>query len=151
MKRSQGRLVLPTLLLGLFCATAQARPAAQMPEGVHVPAWNELSTQQQTDLAAFSKRWDGMPAWRRVRILERYDRWQAMPENKRETLREGLQNFRRMSPEQRRKMRHSLQTLRALPPERQRELRQQWQTMTPEQRRDWLDAGGPGVVPPPKP
>ena len=54
-----------------------------------------------------------------------------------------------MSPEQRRQLRRSLHSLRDLPPDQQRRLRQNWQSLTPEQRRAWLKAGGPGIAPPP--
>jgi hypothetical protein len=138
------------LVLMAFATATQATPGA-VPEGVKVPAWSELSEQQKTDLARFSGHWDRMPASRRVQILERYEHWRALPEDRREAMRGGVQNFREMSPEQRQKMRRSLQLLKSLPPERQRALRERWQRMSPQQRREWLDAGGPGVAPPPKP
>lgn len=123
----------------------------ELPAGVRVPAWNELGERQRADLASFADRWDRLPASRRMQILERYDRFQSLPPAKQTALREGAINFQQMSPQQRQKMRDSLQTLRALPPDQQRALRQQWQALSPEQRRAWLDAGGPGVAPAPKP
>jgi len=134
----------------LSTPVAWASPG-DVPAGVKVPAWHELDAHQQTDLARFSDHWDRMPASRRVQILERYERWKAMPEERREALRGGVQNFQEMSPDQRQKMRRSLQVVRSLPPPEQRVLRERWQRMTPQQRRRWLDAGGPGIAPPPKP
>lgn len=143
-------LVALALAYLLACAPALAQNAARpAPDGVQVPSWKELSREQQADLASFADRWDRLPASRRVQILERYDRYKALPPEKREALREGAANFQQMSPQQRQKLRSSMQVLRTLPPEQQRALRQQWQGMTPEQRRAWLDAGGPGVSPPP--
>lgn len=129
----------------------RSKSASDVPPGVRVPDWKDLDDRQRGDLASFADRWDRLPASRRVQILERYDRFQALPPEKQNALREGAINFQQMSPQQRQKMRDSLQTMRSLPPEQQRALRQQWQAMSPEQRRAWLDAGGPGVVEPPKP
>ena len=141
-----------TCLLALLLAVSPSAWATprDVPVGVKVPAWAELNAGQRADLARFAEHWDQMPASRRVQILERYERWKAMPEERREALREGAQNFQEMSPGQRQKMRLSLQTVRTLPPPEQRALRQRWQSMSPQQRRAWLDAGGPGIAPPPK-
>ena len=68
---------------------------------------------------------------------------------RREALREGIENFRQMSPEQKQQMRRSLRSVRNLPPEEKQRLREQWRSLTPEQRRVWLKAGGPGIAPPP--
>jgi hypothetical protein len=138
-------------LLWLVCASASARPTelAPVPDNVVAPTWNQLDAQQQTDLQPFADRWDRMPAPRRLHILQRYQRWQRLPPEKREAMREGLANYQRMSPEQRQKIRRSMHVVRALPPDQQRALRQQWRAMTPEQRKAWLDAGGPGIAPPP--
>lgn len=133
----------------LLSSTASAMPG-DVPAGVKVPAWSELDARQQTDLARFAGHWDQMPASRRVQILERYERWKSMPDERREALRGGVQNFQEMSPEQRQKMRRSLQFIKTLPPPQQRALRERWQRMTPQQRRAWLDAGGPGIAPPPE-
>ena len=133
-------------------AQAQARPerrVATVPEGVQVPAWNELSPDQRRDLAHLAQRWDQLPASRRVAILERWQRWRALPPAQRETLRRGERNFRSMSPEMREQMRRSLAAVGRLPPEQQRRLRQLWRELTPEQRRRWLERGGPGLSPPP--
>ncbi|HMB55727.1 MAG TPA: DUF3106 domain-containing protein [Arenimonas sp.] len=154
------------LLLLAACGSVQAQRQVPRPanavresrlaenarvENVRAPAWKELNPQQQTDLGSFAARWDRMPEARRAQILQRYERWKALPPEKRAALRQGAQNFQQMSPDQRQKLRSSLQAMRTMPPEQQRELRQQWQALTPEQRREWLDAGGPGVAPAPKP
>ena len=77
-------------------AQAQARPerrVATVPEGVQVPAWNELSPDQRRDLAHLAQRWDQLPASRRVAILERWQRWRALPPAQRETLRRRLHGW----------------------------------------------------------
>jgi TRAP-type C4-dicarboxylate transport system substrate-binding protein len=136
-------------LLSMVCVCAHAQRVAPMPDGVSVPSWNQLDPQRQAVLQPFADRWDRMPASRRVRILERYERWQHLPPEQREAMRDGLANYRHMSPEQRQKIRESMHVIRALPPDRQQALRQRWRSMTPEQRKAWLDAGGPGIAPPP--
>jgi len=56
-----GTALLAVLLL-LACATTQAQTAARpAPEGVHVPAWKELSREQQADLGNFPAPRD--PPW----------------------------------------------------------------------------------------
>jgi Protein of unknown function (DUF3106) len=124
---------------------------AVVPDGVRVPAWQQLNPRQRADLASFADRWDRLPASRRVQILERYDRFRSLPPEKQSALREGAVNFQQMTPQQRQKMRQSVRVVRTLPPEEQRALRRQWEAMTPEQRRAWLDEGGPGVTAAPKP
>jgi hypothetical protein len=40
--------------------------------------------------------------------------------------------------------------MRALAPTEREQLRARWRALTPQQRRDWLRAGGPGLAPPPQ-
>lgn len=128
-------------------------PHTPVPEGVAVPAWAELSAQQREQLAPLRDRWDQMPASRRVHALERSERrarWEAMTPEQRERLRSGARNFRDLPPELRDKMRASMQRVHQLPDDERRKLKQRWRAMDPEQRRKWLEAGGPGVTPPPE-
>lgn len=123
-----------------------------VPAGVVVPAWSELSPAQQARLASMEKQWDTMSASRRVRALENLERrarWEAMTPEERERIREGARNFHDMPPELREKMRTSMQTMRALPEAERKELFRLWRSLDPEQRRKWLEAGGPGISAPP--
>ena len=123
-----------------------------VPAGVSVPAWDELAPAQQAALARMREQWDELPASRRVRALEwveRKARWDAMTPEQREKLRAGARNFHDLPPELREKMRTSMQAMRALPEDQRRALRKRWHEMTPEQRRAWLQAGGPAISPPP--
>ncbi|HEX4853868.1 DUF3106 domain-containing protein [Arenimonas sp.] len=154
---------LPALALGLLLASQVAAHDGRgdrhhdhgptpVPAGVVVPDWNELSPAQQETLARLRDHWDQLPASRRVRALEwveRKARWDAMTPEQREKLRAGARNFRDLPPELRDKMRASLQALRTLPAEEQRSLRKRWHDMSPEQRRAWLQTGGPAISPPP--
>jgi hypothetical protein len=124
-----------------------------VPEGVAVPAWSELTPGQQEKLAPLRDRWDQMPASRRVHALERMERrarWDAMTPEQRDRLRHGARNFRDLPPELRENMRESMQVVRQLPEDQRRELKERWRAMDPEQRRRWLEAGGPGLAPPPE-
>jgi hypothetical protein len=136
-------------VLCLFASSVFAQQST-VPQGVSVPSWKQLTAEQQKDLQNFSQRWDSMPASRRVQILERYERWKSLPPKKREALREGAQNFQEMTPKQRQNMRESMRYLRTLPPEEQKRLRRLWTTLTPQQRTQWLEDGGPGIAPEPK-
>lgn len=145
------------LALGATGACAHSDPSHpgqdhRVPEGVSVPTWAELSPQQQERFEPLRERWDEMPASRRVRALERAERharWEALTPEQRERLRHGARNFRDLPPELRQKMRASMQRVHQLPEVERRELKQRWRAMDPEQRRKWLEAGGPGVAPPP--
>lgn len=142
------RHVAAVLLACSWAAIALA--SAPVPEGVRVPTWKELSHEQQADLAGLARRWDRLPASRRVLMLERQARWKNLPPGQREALREGAQNFRRMPPPLREKMRRSMRALRGLPDGQRQQLRAQWRSMSPRARRDWLERGGPGIAPPPQ-
>jgi hypothetical protein len=130
----------------------EGRGPAPVPAGVSVPTWAQLSPTQQQKLAPLAPHWDQMSASRRVRALERLERkarWDAMTPEQREKLREGARNFRDLPPELREKMRLSMATLRQLPEAERKELFRLWRGLDPEQRRAWLERGGPGLSPPP--
>ncbi len=130
------------------------RGPAPVPAGVSVPAWHELSPRQQEKLAPLRERWDQMPASRRVHALERLERrerWEAMTPEQRERLRQGARNFHELPPELRETARASFQVVRALPEPERRAILARWRALSPEQRRAWLEAGGPGIVPEPTP
>ena len=149
-------LIALALAAGGVSAHADGPPQGshdRVPEGVAVPSWSELTPEQQEKLAPLRDRWDQMPASRRVHAMERMERrarWDAMTPEQREKLRHGARNFRDLPPELREKMRESMQVVRQLPDAQRRELKERWRAMDPEQRRRWLEAGGPGLAPPPE-
>ena len=123
-----------------------------VPEGVTVPSWEELTPAQQARLERLRERWDSLPASQRVMALERAERrarWEAMTPEQRERIREGMRNYRELPPELRERMRESMRAMRALPEEERKALLARWRALSPEQRRAWLEAGGPGRVPQP--
>lgn len=132
---------------------ASRHSPSRVPEGVVVPSWSQLTPAQQETLAPLRERWDQMPASRRAHALERMERrarWDALSPEQRERLRHGARNFRDLPPELREKMRASMHAVHRLPEDERRALKQRWRAMDPEQRRKWLDAGGPGLAPPPE-
>jgi hypothetical protein len=137
------------LWIALVPALAGARPS-EMPRGVSVPTWSQLDADQRHALARFGPRWDRMPASRRVLLLERHQRWHRWSPEQRRAAREGLRHYREMSPRQRQQMRQSVHALRGMDPGERERLRVVWRSLTPEQRRAWLRAGGPGIAPPPR-
>ena len=140
---------------GGVCARSDAAPQPSqggVPEGVVVPSWSQLTPAQQETLAPLRERWDQLPASRRALALERMERrarWEALSPDQRERLRHGARNYRNLPPELRQKMRASMHAVHRLPEDERRALKQRWRAMDPEQRREWLDAGGPGLAPPP--
>lgn len=124
----------------------------RIPEGVVVPSWSELTEQQRKYLARYESGWDQLPASRRVLALERAERrarWDAMSPEQREKIRQGMRHYRELAPEQREKLGQAMRVVRGLPEAERSALMQRWRAMDPEQRRAWLDAGGPGISPPP--
>ena len=137
------------LLLALSPALAQARPP-RPPAGVQVPTWSQLDDEQHHALARFERRWDRMPASRRVLLLERYQRWHRWSPEQRRAAREGWRHYRELSPRQRVQMRRSVRAMRTLDADERGRLRAAWRGLSPEARREWLRAGGPGIAPPPR-
>ncbi len=153
-------LALGLAALPMVASATGPRPApaaaneeiAPVPAGVTVPAWSELTPAQREKLAPLQARWDSMPASRRVNALERMERqarWESLSPEQRDALRRGAQNYREMPPELRQQMRASMAATRALPDAERKELFRLWRSLDPAQRRTWLEAGGPGVSPPP--
>ncbi|KFL36760.1 DUF3106 domain-containing protein [Arenimonas donghaensis] len=124
----------------------------QVPEGVVVPDWDELTPEQQKLLVRLKDEWDTLPASRRVQALEhaqRRARWEAMSPEQRERIRKGMRNYRDLSPAQRQQMREAMRVMRGLPAEERQALADKWRSLDPEQRRAWLETGGPGISPAP--
>jgi len=124
----------------------------EVPDGVVVPDWDQLAPEQQKALARLKDEWNTLPASRRVLALEhaqRRARWEAMTPEQRERIRKGMRNYRDLSPAQRQQMREALRVMRGLPAEERQALADKWRSLDPEQRRAWLETGGPGISPPP--
>jgi hypothetical protein len=131
-------LVLVPLLVGLAlpaAARAQAVDAAPA-----LPEWERLAPEQRDALVApLRERWDANPD-QRARMLERAGRWQAMTPDERRRARHGVRRWQDMSPEKREQMRALYGRLRTLPEAERKALRERWKAMTPDQRREWVEA-----------
>jgi len=117
-----------------------------------VPAWNQLTGDQQRVLQRFSEDWDALPAERRQRMATganrwlkmtpeqrqqargRLGKWQQLSPDQRRRTRQQFNRYRQMSPEDQARVQKNFRRFRDLPPERREKLRRRWENMTPEQR-----------------
>lgn len=137
------------LAAGLWAALALSAPAqaAAPPE---LPAWDDLTPEQRETLtAALRERWDQAAYEQRLRWLRGAERWQKLTPEERRTVRQGMRAFRRADPQTREQLRDVFRNLRQASPEERERLREKWRSLSPAQRRAWMEAGGPGVAPPP--
>jgi len=134
-----------TILLALVLAGGvRAAPPAEL------PAWDHLTPEQRDALSApLRERWNQGAYEQRLRWLQHAKRWQQLTPQERATARQGLRAYRQADPATRGKLREVFKNLRDATPEQRTALREKWRALSPEQRRAWLQAGGPGVAPPP--
>lgn len=135
------------LLVGLAAlagpVAAQSDAPATPTEPSSLPTWERLTPEQRERLITpLRDRWNNEPA-ARARMLAHAQRWQDMTPEERSKARSGMNRWRHMNPEQREQMRALFARMRALPPEQRAALKARWRAMTPQQRRDWVDANPP--------
>jgi len=130
-------LRVPIALLVFAASFAQA----QSPAGL--PAWEQLSQAQREELVApIRERWNREPA-ARARMLEHARRWKSMSPEERSRARRGMHRWEHMDTQKRAKARALFESMRHLPDAERRALRERWKQMTPEQRRQWIEAHQP--------
>lgn len=134
-----------TITLALLLAgTAHAAPPRELPN------WDQLTPEQRDALSApLRERWNQGAYEQRLRWLQHAQRWQQLTPEERRSARQGLRAYRQADPETREKLREVFKNLRSATPEQRNALREKWRSLSPEQRRAWMQAGGPGVAPPP--
>lgn len=143
MKIHHWPLILP-LLLG-FAVHAQSAPPGE------IPRWEQLSPQQREALSTpLRERWNQAAYEQRLRWLRQAERWQNLSPEERIAARQGMRAYRKADPQTREKLRDVFQNLRNASPAQRTALREKWRSLSPEQRKRWLDAGGPGNAPPPE-
>ena len=135
------------LLIGLAAlagpAAAQSEASTTPSDTSSLPTWERLTPEQRERLITpLRDRWNNEPD-ARARMLAHAQRWQDMTPEERSKARSGMKRWRHMDPEQREQMRALFARMRALPPEQRATLKAQWRAMTPEQRREWVDANPP--------
>ena len=139
------KLHLVPLLIGLaaLAGPAAAQSQASTSASDTLPTWERLTPEQREGLITpLRDRWNNEPD-ARARMLAHAQRWQDMTPEERSRARSGMKRWRHMDPEQREQMRALFARMRALPPEQRATLKAQWRAMTPEQRREWVDANPP--------
>ncbi|PIQ37838.1 MAG: hypothetical protein COW59_05025 [Lysobacterales bacterium CG17_big_fil_post_rev_8_21_14_2_50_64_11] len=128
-----------------FAVHAQEASPAQMPR------WEQLSPAQREALSTpLRERWNQAAYEQRLRWLRQAERWQNLSPEDRKAARDGLRAYRKADPQTREKLRDVFQNLRNASPEQRAALREKWRSLSPEQRKRWLDAGGPGRASPPE-
>lgn len=142
MKIHHWPLILPLLLA--FTVHAQSAPPGE------IPRWEQLSPQQREALSTpLRERWNQAAYEQRLRWLRQAERWQNLSPDERIAARQGMRAYRKADPQTREKLRDVFQNLRNASPAERTALREKWRSLSPEQRKQWLDAGGPGRAPPP--
>lgn len=132
-----------SMTLGLGVNAQQIAPA-------ELPRWEQLSPEQREALSTpLRERWNQAAYEQRLRWLRQAQRWQNLTPDERKAARNGMRAYRKADPQTREKLREVFQNLRNASPEQRAALREKWRSLSPEQRKQWLDAGGPGVAPPP--
>lgn len=137
MKNGLPYLLLPLLLI---CASAPATAQQQLPE------WDQLTpAQRETLIAPVRDRWNSSSPERRLRNYEHARSWQQMTPEQREQARRGMHRFENMSPDQRRDAQALFDKMRGMDKDQRQQLREQWNRMSPEQRRQWVQANPPAA------
>ncbi|KRG83108.1 hypothetical protein ABB34_12970 [Stenotrophomonas daejeonensis] len=129
------------LLLPLLLACAAPVAAQQA-----LPEWDQLTpAQRETLIAPVRERWNDAPPERRRHMYEHARSWQQMTPEQHEQARRGMRRFESMSPQQQREARALFGKMRGMDKAQREQLREQWRKMTPEQRRQWVEANPPPV------
>lgn len=124
-------------LLACLSAPLAAQTATPMPE------WDKLTPQQRdTLIAPIRDRWNNAPEHRQ-RMYDRSHDWETMTPEQRQQARRGMNRFENMSPGQRRDAQALFGKMRHMDKAQRDQLNAQWQAMTPEQRKQWVDANPP--------
>ncbi len=139
------KTLMPRVLL-LLLASASAPVLAQSAQTT-LPEWDQLTpAQRETLIAPMRDRWNASPD-RRQRMYDHARGWQQMTPEQREQARRGMHRFEHMSPQQRREAQALFAKMRGLDKAQRQQLHDQWIKMTPEQRRQWVEANPPPARP----
>lgn len=139
------RNLAPILLLLAMASAAWASP--QAPTG---RSWESLSDADRAALVQPTReRWERATPEQQQRYLDRARFWASLSPEQKRLARAGAERWRQSDANQRGRLREVWQRFQALPPAERDAARRTWESLSPPQRRAWLDAGGPGVAPPP--
>lgn len=138
------------LRLALLFALLLAAPVSAATPARGLPDWSELPAADREALAQpLVERWNRANPEQRQRMLERAQLWASLSPEQKAQARRGIEQFREAHADRREQLRAVWQRLQDLPPEQREALRATWRQLSPAERRAWLEAGGPGVAPPP--
>ncbi len=127
-------------------ATTRA-PAATATAGT---PWSALSEADRAALIEPTReRWERATPEQQRRYLDRARFWASLTPEQKRMARAGAERWRDSNQQQRRHLREVWQRMQALPPAEREAARRTWESLDTRQRRAWLEAGGPGVAPPP--
>jgi hypothetical protein len=145
--------MIPLGLVALAFAFGLSTRLAAQPAGTADAAgtpWSELSEADRAALVEpMRERWERATPEQQQRYLERARFWASLTPEQKRMARSGAERWRASDARQRGRLREAWQRLQALPPAEREAARRTWESLDAKQRRAWLDAGGPGVAPPP--
>jgi hypothetical protein len=135
-------LALTLLLLAFGTAASAQAPAAR--------SWDSLSEADRAALIEPTReRWERATPEQQQRYLDRARFWASLTPEQKRLARAGVERYQQANAEQRGRLREIWRRFQTLPPAERDAARRTWESLSPPQRRAWLEAGGPGVAPPP--
>jgi hypothetical protein len=135
------------LSLLILAAGTAAVASAQAPAA---RSWESLSEADRAALIEPTReRWERATPEQQQRYLDRARFWASLTPEQKRLAQAGADRFRQADPEQRGRLREIWRRFQTLPPAERDAARRTWESLSPAQRRAWLEAGGPGVAPPP--
>lgn len=137
--------------LGLSSAAVLASPSTNPAAAARVGTpWASLSEADRDALMQpLRERWERATPEQQQRFLERARFWASLSPEQKRLARAGAQRYQQANTEQRGRLRETWRRFQTLPPAEREAARRTWESLGPAQRRAWLEAGGPGVAPPP--
>lgn len=139
-RTTRTRFLLLVLLASLSPLAASAQSQKPTPAADALPAWEQLTpAQRELLIGPLRDRWNS-DADQRPRMLEHAKRWQSMPPEERERARRGMQRWEGMKPEQRDQARALFEQMKGMDAAGRKAFLAQWKAMTPQQRKQWMDA-----------
>jgi hypothetical protein len=147
-------LLLASLGLGhaapLAAQAAAGKPATAPATAPAGTPWAALSEADRAALIEPTReRWERATPEQQQRYLDRARFWASLTPEQKRLARAGAERWRDSDARQRGRLREVWQRLQALPPAEREAARRTWESLDARQRRAWLEAGGPGVAPPP--
>lgn len=141
-------------MLVLIALAVPGVPAAQETAppstGTAATPWESLSDADRAALVEpVRERWNRATPEQQQRYLERARFWASLTPDQKQMARTGVERWQASNQQQRRRLREVWQRFQAMPSAEREAARRTWESLDARQRRAWLEAGGPGVAPPP--